>query len=178
MRGRPVSCTTVYAAFGDGDMVSVGECTNAFRGAMWIWTELGDCYVPGYRHGQEELVWTLVNDHRLSDVEHYALLSTFDGAVCPRDLMLTVADALETFAPGTENLARQATLIRAAHENGARAVAWLQTSVCCSPWWIETEGDDGRPWNMDRDTELVLPGMGRTAWTMPRLVARDEKEGM
>lgn len=163
-----MSRTTVYGAFEEGDMVSLGDCQNAFRGAMWIWSKLGDRHIPGYGYGQESAVWELASNSRLSDAEHYALVSTFDGALCPRELMLVVAEALGRFNPGTENLTRQAKLIRDAHNKGARAIGWQQTSVCCNPWEVEEEEeeDDYRPWNIDRDAALLLSDMGKPAGLM------------
>ena len=169
-----MSYTTVYAAFSDGDMVELGECHNAWRGAMWIWTELAKRYVPGSGDGGHLLfgngyadVWKLADGAAITDGEWYALVSTFDGVLVPSELMLRVADALDAFEPGTDNLKSQAEYIRDAHSKGARAIGWLQTSVCCSPWWMPDGDDNDRPYNIDTDAGSGLPELsGKTAWWM------------
>jgi hypothetical protein len=173
-----MSCTTVYGAFADGDMVELGECQNAWLGAVWIWQKLAERYLwnsfssddpLGYKSALSHMaeVCSLADDARLSDAEHYALVSTFDGAMVPPELMAMIADALDNFEPGTENLAKQAQLIREAANKGARAIGWLQTSVCSSPWYVHQEDTgDYRAWNLDRDK--FLPEIKRDAWWMQR----------
>lgn len=164
-----MSCTTVYAAFEDGDMVELGECQNSWRGSMWIWTKLGEKHLGAIPSIMDMApVWRLAAGDKLSETEWYALMSTFDGCLCPRELMLKVAEALEGFSPGTENLVKQAQLIRDAWEENARAIGWLQTSVCGSPWQIYSEDDEGyHPWNIDRDMANGIAELeGKKAWFM------------
>jgi len=151
-----------------GELIFLGECTNAWRGAMWIWTKLAEKYFPGrepYSVIMKESsgFWKLIDDPRLSDTDWYAFATTLDAVVVPNELIGVVADALENFSPGTENLKMQADLLRKAKKDGLRGVCWNQTSVNGDPWHWWTPGeDDHRYVNVDTD-ETWYPG-GRKIW--------------
>lgn len=181
-----MSYTEVFAAFEDGAMRTICECHNSWHGAMWIWQELAKKYLSvgdkdyagiGALMMDMSPVWKLADGKGerkvITDEEWYALTTTFDGVLVPRELMLVVADALADFSPGTENLAKQATNIREAHAGGARAVAFLQTTVCGSPWTLpknpnDEECDEWRQFDIDRDMETPLPELSdKRAWWMP-----------
>lgn len=159
-----MSCTEVYGVPKDGgELVHLGDLRNAFRGAMWIWTELAKKYFPDDNTytaimGGNKL-WGLINDERLSDTEWYAFVSTFDALIVPNELMDVVADALESFSPGTENLHGQAVLLRQAKKDGLRGVCWNQTSVNGDPWRMRDDEDEDseRYFNIDTD-ETWYPG--------------------
>ncbi|MHC4618529.1 MAG: hypothetical protein ACYTEQ_12340 [Planctomycetota bacterium] len=141
-----MSQTIVYAVR-NGNVEHFGECNNSFRGAMWIWKELGEKYFPGkdmspVSNSACRKIWALAKDTRLTDTEYYALLSTFDRAMVAQEYSDLVANALEAFEPGNENLKRQAELIRCAVREGAEAIAWNQTSVNCDAWKVQESESD------------------------------------
>ena len=159
-----MSYTGVYGAFKDGDMKTLGECRNSHRGAMWIWMELAkkhlkmkdrDYAARGDLLQDMSPVWKLASTDKLDDTEWFALMSTFDGVLVPRELMPKVADALRNFEPGTENLVKQSDLIREAFEKGARAIGWMQTSVCSCPWTVHVSGEE-------MAIELLKSSIGKT----------------
>lgn len=165
-----MSYTTVYGFDEDGNARQLGEFKNSFRGAMLIWMELSKKYLNdeyAVMSNDGRKVWELRDNPDLSDDEWYSLLSTFDNMVVGRNLINRVADALDAFDPATENLRGQAACLRVAYNEGYQAVAWCQTSVIESPWWIvgrciSPDGDciecedcmidrGGRPYNLNVD---------------------------
>jgi hypothetical protein len=142
-----------------GELVVLGRFSNSHRGVMWVWYELSKKYL-GLRDDEryrlimdptilQQLV-DLAEDERLSDAEHYALDTSWDNVLVGPSLMLTVADALENFEPGTENLKGQAEVIRKAHADGCKAICWHQTSVSQCPWEIRSEdGEESRMFSLE-----------------------------
>lgn len=152
-----------------GELVVIGEFSNSHRGAMWIWLELSKKYLglkesDTYRLLMDPSIFgelsQLTKDERLSDAEHYSLDTTWDHVLVEPHLMLTVADALENFEPGTENLKGQAAVIRKAHAEGYKAICWHQTSVSQCPWEIR-DGDDVKLFSLEEISALPK------AWFMP-----------
>lgn len=159
-----MSYTTVLGIpGGKSQPIILGECKNAHRGAMWIWTELAKKYIPNKESyvavmlGGEDF-FQLYKDDRLTDAEFYALISTYDRVLIPPELMETVAASLVDFTPGTENLEKQAALIREAKAKGFKAVCFDQMSVSGTLWRVkdpdadDADEDEGwRPFDLERD---------------------------
>ncbi len=150
-----MSYTEIYAAFENGNLDGYGEATNSWRGGFWVWNELSrkdfDMYAA-MQHGTEELFGLLTNE-RPTKAEKLVLATTADNTLVRGEDIEEVASALEQFEPGTENLKKQAELLRKAKKEGARAVAWNQTSVNGGVWRMpdkENEEED-RCFNIDRD---------------------------
>lgn len=141
-----------------GELVHLQDCKNSWRGAMWIWNNLSKKYLGrdfNLMEAGDSEVWNLWKDSKLSDSEYYSLMSTFDGMLVHNEMMLVVADALEQFDPGTENLKLQAQTLRQAKKDGMMAVCWNQTSVCADTWRVpDPESDEGdRMFNIDIDKD-------------------------
>lgn len=141
-----------------GELVHLQNCKNSWRGGMWIWNNLSNKYLGrdfNLMEAGDSKVWDLWKDSRLSDSEYYSLMSTFDKMLVHNDMMLVVADALEQFDPGTENLKLQAETLRQAKKDGMMAVCWNQTSVCADTWMVydHEDDEDERMFNIDIDKE-------------------------
>lgn len=169
-----MSSTKIFAAFSDGDMVTVASISNAFQGAFHVWDTLVSKYMGSKLAFMMmdtkvmQRLWDLAEDPRLSPNERLVHLSTFDRVYVRRENMRAVADAIEAFEPTTPNLKAQAEAIRKAWEDGARVLAWQQTTVSCELDWtgmrpreVPDDEDSGRlPFNIDRDAfvgEEILP---------------------
>jgi hypothetical protein len=159
-----MSYTEMYVAFEDGDFHLESEFKNAHGGAMFVWDVLIDKYkVPGekYSFGNEEdafkNLWNLP-DETFRAWEHNTLKSTYDNVCVLREHMLVLADSLDMFEEALKppnrvcSLKDQARAIREHHKNGARALAWNQTSVCGDPLWrgeYDEESEEYTPFNLD-----------------------------
>lgn len=157
-----MSGTVVYAAFEDGDLIELESVSNAYLGAMHVWRTLADKYLGGLNlFGNLDALWLLSVDPRLTEAERLVHVSTFDYAFVRTENMIELADALDRFAPPTENLRRQAALIRQAHADGARIVAWVQTTVADLAWRGDgtNEDDLDAPFNIDHQP-LTGPEVG------------------
>lgn len=174
-----MSYTTLYATKRSGKFYSVADFSNSWLGAMHVWTTIAQRYrvydadaqrllhdpqswVYGsgdpdkaFRAAQNEdgfkKVWALWKDPRVSDGDHYVLLSTFDRAVLPHETALIVAHELRFFSPSTSNLAGQADTIERLAKPG-RFFAWNQTSVSQSQWQVHGPHGGCRPYDLNRDT--------------------------
>jgi len=149
-----MSYTGMRAAFEDGIMGEAAEFQNAWRGAMFIWIYmcrkyLNLQYMP-MSEAECEKVWALAKDPRVSRQDRLAFMSTFDNILLGPDLMLEVADALDSIPEVTDNVRSQAIWIRKMHARGARAIGWRQTSVIADPWW---DRDKDEPYNIDTGTK-------------------------
>ena len=171
-----MSCTEMYVVEPNGDVVGYDEFRNSHRGSAWIWSE--ECRAAGLAphawlmagldggegEGHGVRVW---EDDYLASIDplrRAAMISTFDNLIVEPEWMDYVADALEAFEPGTENIKGQAVAMRKAKAEGKRGVCWNQTSVNGSPWWYcgaadneeekcgscDGEGEE-RPTNVDKD---------------------------
>lgn len=157
-----MSGTVVYAAFKSGDLVEIETIRNSYHGAMHIWRTLAEKYLGKFSvFGDLEALWRLSADPRLTEAERIVHVSTFDYAFVRTENMLELADALDGFTPSTENLRCQAALIRKVHADGARVVAWVQTTVADLAWRGDgTDEDDlDAPFNIDRQS-LTGPEVG------------------
>jgi len=157
-----MSGTVVYAAFENGDLTEIETVRNSYLGAMHIWRTLAEKYLGKFNvFGDLEPLWRLSVDPRLTEAERLVHVSTFDYAFVRTENMLELADALDYFLPSTENLRRQAALIRKAHADGARVVAWVQTTVADLAWRGDgaDEDDLDAPFNIDRQP-LTGPEVG------------------
>lgn len=155
-----MSRTEMCAAGADGDFHDVAEFRNSWRGAMFVWSTLAARYATGETlMDMYKKTWALQNDPRLTDAEHYVLHTTFDNALVDREMAPTIIEALRDFGLNERgdggSLAEQADALEKAFADPAtRAVGWNQTTVNASPWFIyDEEKDEGRPYNLDRDTK-------------------------
>lgn len=153
-----MSYTEVFGVEPNGDLVSLAECRNSFRGAMWIWMELSKRYLGRnfsiLGGGLDELFGTA---HKMSKKDRMALLTTADNVLVAPEHFEEFAQVLEEFEPGTENLKQQAAALRTAQKLRMKAVCWNQTSVNGDAWVVGTDDDEGeevdRLFNLDRDLD-------------------------
>lgn len=140
----------------DGRLQSCGDANNAWRGAMIIWHSLEEKYLPSlplqesdkmmgntYRSRfspftpkeEKDRFWRLERDPRLTWQERIVLATTYDFAVIFYEDLPEVADAYEQVEFATENMKKQAEIMREVYGDGKRkdigGVYKLETSVCC-----------------------------------------------
>jgi|SRR5690606_7691073 len=150
-----MSYTIVYGIPKDGGgLVHLQDCTNSWRGAMWIWNKLSKKYLGEDFNlfGGGQRVWDLWKDPRLSDTDFYCLMTTFDGVLVDNEMMTIVADSLDKFEPETENLKLQAQTLRQAKKDGMMAVCWNQNSICGDVWYVR-EDEEERLFNINIDKD-------------------------
>lgn len=185
-----MSRTTLYAAYGDGVLVGEAEFQNSHGSAAFIWRTLCRKYewrieellgikLPRFSMDCWEHLWQYERkDGPLRAWEYNCLISTYDHVVVVRPDMLVLADSMERFEGAHAvlgeacSLGDQARAIRKAHEKGARAIAWQQTSVGDDMWWVagddEDEDDEGRHFNLKTDKPFWIGRMSAArpdVWT-------------
>lgn len=164
-----MSRTEIYAVAPEtGDVELEAEISNSWRGAMLIWTTLAEKYGitnPGEGHMlmlREPLLqqlWGLSVDDRLAWWERVILLTTFDRVVILRDDFGRLIEACEQWSANVGDagsIPEQGGCFRLIehHERPFRGICFNQTTVSQSHWWRYADGDDeGRPYNVDVDTD-------------------------
>lgn len=144
-----MSYTSIFAVKDNEEPVFIGECRNAFRGAMYVWNDIAKRHfgLSGFPHFDEEMqrrVWNAGNEKDLTHAELITLASTMDKATVKKGDAETLIAAFKEYGRTHENssIAEQAELIA----NGLKEVpddyrlAWIQTSVCDG--WFEDYGAD------------------------------------
>jgi hypothetical protein len=137
-----MSYTEIYRITKAGNTIMAGEIQNSWRGAMAVWNILEDRYLPpklvygmkisrmsSFSPADQQEVWDLVNDTRLTESEKIVLQSTFDNVLVLKDDIYKLTKAFREFN-GNTSLPEQADLIEqiATHKN-CWAICWNQTSV-------------------------------------------------
>jgi hypothetical protein len=155
-----MSTTTIYVL--GAEPGEIGECRNAWRGAMYVWNDIAKRYFnlegfpmgmsgPG---GKANEIWNAASTHPLSKHEQIVLLSTMDNAIIWAKDIEEAAQAFDKYGEEHPNssLAEQAKIMRSHFIRPDDAVAWLQTSV--SEFW-------GHDWNDEReDYDWYEPASG------------------
>jgi hypothetical protein len=144
----------------NGDVVKVGETEDAFRGAMFIWTQLGKRYNAGSVMDFSPL-WELRDTPRMQPNDGLVLDTTFDGAVVMKDDIPKVLEAFAEFNeefPGS-SLPEQADIINREimNRDDMVGVCWNQTSGIEHAWEVrDTATNDYVPYNVNEQTEHWL----------------------
>jgi len=149
-----MSHTTIHKITEDGNMSSGIELRNAWRGAMFIWTEIGKAHLEEAKTPfwsallDSESVWGLFTDERLSQMERAVLGSTFDKVMVKRENLPKFVGHLREFAQkydaeNSSSLLEQASAIEKLLEmTDTYAIAWTQTSVAGDVWWVWDDDDE------------------------------------
>lgn len=157
-----MSRTEMVAFKQNGEAVLYQEIQNAWRGAMAIWRQLEEKYLPPYRPpyvpahiplekveayigfkpsrfgmGDEEgvrEVWNLYERDDVSITDKIVLGTTFDRALVKKEDIPEVIKAFEAFE-GETSLGEQVLILTEMLENeNVIAVGWNQTSVVQNQW--------------------------------------------
>jgi hypothetical protein len=154
-----MSTTNIYRL--GRDPGEIGETRNAWRGAMYVWTDVAKRYCgmdrfPMFGSGDEASyrVWHSFKDPRMPQHEKIVLLSTLDNAAAYGRDAKVVAEAFDRYGREHPNssLTEQAEILRTADLQPSDLVAWLQTSV--SEFW-------GSTWNEEKeDNDWYDPATG------------------
>lgn len=133
-------------------VISIGDVSNAWRGAMAIWSFLEEKYLPPYRPSwympglgfepsrcadskSMQEIWDLSKSPKLTKAEKIVLCSTFDNVLAKVSSINKVLAAFREFE-GETSLKEQANLIEAAIKENPDliAIGWNQTSVNGDTW--------------------------------------------
>lgn len=158
-----MSRMVIYRVKADGEVRRLGEASNAWGGAMLIWTALCEANglgPIGYGANLEPL-WSMFGKGKLSRRDEIILGMTFDRVWVKRETVPELVEAMRSFYK-QYGAGKVATLLAAAdvlqkwfdEHPDDRGVAFNQTSVSESLWsvYIEEE-DEKRPYNIDTDTK-------------------------
>ncbi len=145
-----MSTTMIYAVKQDEEPIFIGECRNAFRGAMYVWNDISKRYfgLDGFPHFNEEMqrrVWNAGNEKPLTNPELIVLSSTMDRATVSKSAIDELLSAFDEYGNehGNSSITEQAEVIRGHIDKipSGYSVAWIQTSVC-GDGWFGSLGDD------------------------------------
>lgn len=156
-----MSYTTIYKFTAKGNAHAFAETHNAFRGAMAVWMQVEEKYLPSlprpsWAHGpmyKEDKywsrtgtfetgqpddpmndIWKLVYDDKTSWEDKIALCSTFDKVIVARENIDQLLPVFDQFTNTT--LPEQAEAIRTLLLKDKKfiAISWNQTSVNSDTW--------------------------------------------
>jgi len=157
-----------------GPFKAVEEYPNAWGSAAYVWSAISaklfgsESYwltaVARDDHKSKEF-WDSWKDPRLSEVEKITFMFTFDAALVRREHFRRLATIFREFvklhpAPGRAcSLPKQADRldILASEQHGLdftpAFVGWQQTSVSENPWRVRTGEDEGRSYDVSKDSK-------------------------
>lgn len=165
-----MSTMEIYRVESSGDVVLAGEASNSFGGAMHIWKTLHQAHISKRQLDDLELgrllmsfsgfeqLWTSIRE--LPARDRWVLGSTFDDVVIPVEHLATYLGHLKAFAQEhpSETLGEAIAVLEPLVGSEIMGVAFNHTSVNHSPWTVydDDEDDEGRPYNVNRDTDHFL----------------------
>jgi hypothetical protein len=144
-----MSKTEIYAVKENEDLIFIGECRNAFRGAMYVWNDIAKRYFnlesfPHFDEDMQKRVWNAGNENQLTQSEEIVLASTMDRAIVKKENINLLLVALNEYGSKHENssILEQANLIkeRLSDIPDGYSIAWIQTTVC-DGWFREYDED-------------------------------------
>ena len=141
-----MSSTLIYAVKQDEEPISIGQCRNAFRGAMYVWSDIAKRHfgLESFPHFDEDMqrrVWNAGNEKPLTTTEIIVLASTMDKAIVDKAGIDGLLTAFKEYGENNENssISDQAELIEKNLGSipDGYSIAWIQTSVCGDRWFGE-----------------------------------------
>ncbi len=153
-----MSYTEIYLVKKNGDVEHYKDIKNSWRGAMFIWTELGKFYntQESFSFDFKE-TWKLYDNEKLEDFEKITLGTTFDNVIVGREKLIGVALAFDKFYEKYQgsSLKEQATILRDIYkkEEDCLGVCWNHTSVNGDMWqyYPACEHEEERLFNINKD---------------------------
>jgi hypothetical protein len=144
-----MSTTSIYVL--GKEPGEIGECRNAWRGAMYVWNDIAKryCDLPSFPFDapSQNKVWNANQRYIMPEHEQIVLLSTMDNAIVWARDAKTVAEAFAKY--GREHpdssLAEQAEILRTAALKPEDALAWQQTSV--GEFWGQSWNDESEDYD-------------------------------
>lgn len=140
-----MSTTIICAVHQDKEPIFIGECRNAFRGAMYVWNDIAtryfdlECY-PMFDSEMQSRVWNAGNEKPLTGAELIVLASTMDKAIVKKSDVDPLLEAFKEYGSQHEHssLSEQADLIDKNRNEipDGYDLAWIQTSV--TGGWFRT----------------------------------------
>ena len=133
-----MSETIIYAVKQDEEPIFIGECRNAWRGAMYVWNDIAKRYFgldsfPMLDDDMRSKIWNAGDEKSLTDSELIVLASTMDKAVVKKEGISQLLSAFKEYGDIHENssISDQAKLISDEEINipDGYSLAWVQTSV-------------------------------------------------
>lgn len=165
-----MSCSTLYKIEANGDVVAYDTFPNAFRGAMYIWSDLGVRYgiiTPDERltcllnMGTMQNIWDLVKRPDVSRHHKIIMLATLDYRLCAKRDFKDLIAAFRQYDKelGLKGNSCHAHLWAESVEQlpeDCLGCGWQHTSVMRNSWEVEfpseVEGEkERRPYNVYKD---------------------------
>ena len=149
-----MSTTSIFAVKQGEAPIPLGEVRNAWRGAMYVWSDMAKRYfgLEAFPFSDDEMqsrVWNAGNEKPLTEAELIVLASTMDKAIAPKTTVHKLLDAFREYGSDhpDSSLGDQADLISGNLSDipDGYAIAWIQTSVCGDRWFESWDEDSGKP---------------------------------
>lgn len=156
-----MSTTQVFAVKQDEEPIFLGECRNAFRGAMYVWSDISKRYFgldgfPPFDLDMQSRVWNAGNEKPLTEAELIVLASTMDKAIVDPAGIQQLLVAFVEYGEAHENssISEQAEIINKSIPEipDGYALAWIQTSVCADGWFV----------NWDKENEVDIADLSES----------------
>ena len=167
-----MSCTELYCVDAIGNVIEFDNVHNSHRGAMAVWMEMEEKYLPPYKpswatgeyaigktfyrcHGignddEMKKIWKITSDKSVPILDKIVMLSTYDKVMVRTKNIKILIDAFNQFS-GETSLKEQAEKIEALlkEDDKVQGIAWNQTSVCCGVWdYYDDESEESHPYNI------------------------------
>lgn len=160
-----MSTTLIYAVRQDEEPIFIGECRNAFRGAMYVWTDIAKRYFglecfPHFDGDMQHRVWNAGNEKPLTNAELIVLVSTMDKATVGKSGIDELLAAFREYGAnhGHSSISEQAELINESQTKipDGYSLAWIQTSVCGEGWFgVWDEEGEKYTCNMSESFDVI-----------------------
>ena len=150
-----MSCTEIIKFDKKGESSLVGEVENGIRESFAVWNYLSHKYLGRQfsifgKPSEQEEVWSLFEDDRLSEDEKIILGTTFDYVLIKKEDIPRVIDAFSTLDekevgrvvkewrenPIGISLPEQIEILKnLLSDEDCIAIGWHQNSVSCNMWY-------------------------------------------
>lgn len=155
-----MSYTELFKVNLKGDIEIYQEFHNSHRGAMLVWKNMCERYLPDtdffslFRDLSP--VWALWKNKTVDTSDRIVMAATFDRVMVKKQDLQRVVDAMRSYGeryedPGT--IPQQADAIeKLITDDDCQAICWNQTSVNADAWVTRGESEDLQDYNINRDS--------------------------
>ena len=133
-----MSETELYAVSQGKEPIYLGDCNNAFRGAMYVWNDISKRYFnlhnfPISDKALQSRIWNAGDERPLTRTELAVLATTMDKATVTLKSVPQLIEHIDSYGIDHPNssLSEQADILKANLTNipDGYSVAWVQTTV-------------------------------------------------
>ncbi|PSV00645.1 hypothetical protein [Photobacterium kishitanii] len=130
-----MTCTEIYSV-GKNHCEKLGEVSNSWRGAMYVWNQIAKKYFnldyfPYFDKDLQRKIWNAGDYHTLTAPELIVLASTMDNVTVKATDVPRLIEALEAYSLDNQNSStdEQAAIIKAAELSPDHHIAWCQSTL-------------------------------------------------